>query len=131
MGTPDFAVPALTALVAAGHEVIAVYTQPPRPGGRRGKELTPTPVQRKAEQLGITVQCPVSLKGSAEQAEFAALGAEVPGVAGYRLNQPQGGLRAPKQAGPDHPAPQPPHRHGRALIGRAGQRHSLHRSGGG
>ena len=49
MGTPDFAVPALVALVEAGHEVVAAYTQPPRPGGRRGKELTPSPVQREAE----------------------------------------------------------------------------------
>ena len=53
MGTPDFAVPALKALTVAGHEVVAAYTQPPRPGGRRGKELTPTPVHKAAEELGI------------------------------------------------------------------------------
>ncbi|MFN5778996.1 MAG: methionyl-tRNA formyltransferase, partial [Novosphingobium sp.] len=67
MGTPDFAVPALEALVAAGHEVVAAYTQPPRPGGRRGKELTPTPVHRKAEELGIAVRHPASLQGVEEQ----------------------------------------------------------------
>jgi methionyl-tRNA formyltransferase len=96
MGTPDFAVPALTALVAAGHEVVCAYTQPPRPGGRRGKELTPTPVHRKAEELGIPVRHPVSLKGADEQAAFAALGADVAVVAAYGLILPQAVLDAPK-----------------------------------
>ncbi len=96
MGTPDFAVPALEALVAAGHEVIAVYTQPPRPGGRRGKELTPTPVHRKAEELGIEVRHPLSLKSPEEQAAFAALGADIAVVAAYGLILPQAVLDAPK-----------------------------------
>jgi methionyl-tRNA formyltransferase len=96
MGTPDFAVPALIALVAAGHEVAAVYTQPPRPGGRRGKELTPTPVHRKAEDLGIPVRHPASLKGAEEQAEFAALKADVAVVAAYGLILPQAVLDAPR-----------------------------------
>jgi methionyl-tRNA formyltransferase len=96
MGTPDFAVPALTALVTAGHEVVAVYTQPPRPGGRRGKELTPTPVHRKAEELGIPVRHPASLKGAEEQAEFAALGADLAVVAAYGLILPQAVLDAPR-----------------------------------
>ena len=96
MGTPDFAVPALQALVAAGHEVLAVYTQPPRPGGRRGKELTPTPVHRKAEELGIQVRHPLSLKGAEEQAAFAALGADIAVVAAYGLILPQAVLDAPK-----------------------------------
>ncbi|MFM5924422.1 MAG: methionyl-tRNA formyltransferase [Novosphingobium sp.] len=96
MGTPDFAVPALKALVAAGHAVVAAYTQPPRPGGRRGKELTPTPVHRAAEALGIEVRHPASLKGPQEQAEFAALGAEVAVVAAYGLILPQAVLDAPK-----------------------------------
>ena len=52
MGTPDFSVPTLDALVEAGHEIAAVYTQPPRPAGRRGLDLTPSPVQREAERLG-------------------------------------------------------------------------------
>lgn len=96
MGTPDFAVPALEALVAAGHEVIGAYTQPPRPGGRRGKELTPTPVHRKAEELGISVRHPASLKGAEEQAAFAALNADIAVVAAYGLILPQAVLDAPK-----------------------------------
>ncbi len=96
MGTPDFAVPALEALVAAGHQVLAVYTQPPRPGGRRGKELTPTPVQRKAAELGFTVRHPASLRDQEAQAEFAALGADIAIVAAYGLILPQAVLDAPK-----------------------------------
>jgi len=96
MGTPDFAVPALAALVAAGHEVVAAYTQPPRPGGRRGKELTPTPVHRKAEELGITVRHPASLKGAEEQAALAALNADIAVVAAYGLILPQAVLDAPR-----------------------------------
>ncbi len=96
MGTPDFAVPALAALVESGHEVVAVYTQPPRPGGRRGKELTPTPVHRAAAALGIAVRHPASLKGAEEQAEFAALRADVAVVAAYGLILPPAVLEAPK-----------------------------------
>jgi methionyl-tRNA formyltransferase len=96
MGTPDFAVPALQSLVAAGHEVVAAYTQPPRPGGRRGKELTPTPVHRKAEELGIAVRHPASLKGAEEQAALAALDADIAVVAAYGLILPQAVLDAPK-----------------------------------
>ncbi|MFT4026051.1 MAG: methionyl-tRNA formyltransferase [Novosphingobium sp.] len=96
MGTPDFAVPALVALVEAGHEVVAAYSQPPRPGGRRGKELTPSPVQREAEARGIPVRHPVSLKGAAEQAEFAAFGADIAIVAAYGLILPQAVLEAPR-----------------------------------
>ena len=96
MGTPDFAVPALEALVAAGHQVVAAYTQPPRPGGRRGKELTPTPIHRKAQELGIEVRHPTSLKGTAEQAALAALAADIAVVAAYGLILPQAVLDAPK-----------------------------------
>lgn len=96
MGTPDFAVPALVALVEAGHEVVAAYTQPPRPGGRRGKELTPSPVQREAEARGIEVRHPVSLKGAEEQAAFAALEADIAVVAAYGLILPQTVLDAPR-----------------------------------
>ncbi|RVD47809.1 methionyl-tRNA formyltransferase, partial [Mesorhizobium sp. M7A.F.Ca.ET.027.03.2.1] len=63
MGTPEFSVPTLRAIAEAGHEISAVYTQPPRAAGRRGLELTPSPVQREAERLGIEVRAPVSLKG--------------------------------------------------------------------
>ena len=94
MGTPDFAVPALRALAQAGHEVACVYTQPPRAAGR-GKRLTPSPVQAAAEELGLAVRCPVSLKGAEAQAEFAALGADVAVVAAYGLILPRAVLEAP------------------------------------
>ena len=96
MGTPDFAVPALEALAGAGHEIVAAYTQPPRPGGRRGRELVPSPVQRRAEALGIAVRSPVSLKGAEEQAAFAALDADVAVVAAYGLILPRAVLDAPR-----------------------------------
>jgi methionyl-tRNA formyltransferase len=89
MGTPEFAVPALVALVEAGHDVCAVYTQPPRPGGRRGRELTPGAVQREAQMRGIEVRHPVSLKGAEEQQAFAALEADIAVVAAYGLLLPQ------------------------------------------
>jgi methionyl-tRNA formyltransferase len=95
MGTPDFAVPSLNALVHAGHDVVCVYTQPPRPAGR-GKRLQPSPVQLRAEALGIEVRSPVRLRGAEEQAEFAALGADVAVVAAYGLILPQPVLDAPK-----------------------------------
>ena len=94
MGTPQFAVPALKALVQAGHEVVCAYTQPPRPAGR-GKQLQPGPVQREAEAMGIEVRHPASLKGAEEQAEFAALGADLGVVAAYGLILPQAVLDAP------------------------------------
>ncbi|WP_174284700.1 methionyl-tRNA formyltransferase [Sphingomonas bacterium] len=96
MGTPDFAVPVLDTLVAAGHDVIAAYTQPPRPGGRRGRELVPSPVQRRAEALGIPVRSPVSLRGPDAQAGLAALDADVGVVAAYGLILPQAVLDMPR-----------------------------------
>jgi len=95
MGTPDFAVPTLDALVAAGHNVVAAYSQPPRRAGR-GKALTPSPVQCRAEQLGIEGRTPVSLKDAAVQAEFAALDADVAVVAAYGLLLPRAVLDAPR-----------------------------------
>lgn len=89
MGTPDFSVETLRAVAAAGHDVAAVYTQPPRPAGRRGLELTPSPVQREAERLGIEVRTPVSLKGETEQAAFADLNADVAVVVAYGLLLPR------------------------------------------
>lgn len=94
MGTPDFAVPALVALHEAGQELVCVYTQPPRPAGR-GKKLQPSPVHRKAEELGIEVRHPTSLKNQDAQAEFAALQADVAVVAAYGLILPQAVLDAP------------------------------------
>ncbi len=94
MGTPDFSVPVLDALVDAGHEIAAVYCQPPRPAGR-GKKLRPTPVHARAEALGLTVRHPVSLKGAEEQDAFAALNADVAVVVAYGLILPQAVLDAP------------------------------------
>jgi methionyl-tRNA formyltransferase len=94
MGTPEFAVPALEALVAAGHEVACVYCQPPRPAGR-GKALRPGPVHRRAMQMGLPVRHPARLRDPAEQAAFAALGAEVAVVAAYGLILPEAVLDAP------------------------------------
>ncbi|MFO6445677.1 methionyl-tRNA formyltransferase [Erythrobacter sp. NE805] len=94
MGTPDFAVPALAALVEAGHEIACVYTQPPRPAGR-GKRLMPSPVQVAAERLGLEVRSPVSLRNAEAQADFAALEADVAVVAAYGLILPQPVLDAP------------------------------------
>lgn len=95
MGTPDFAVPTLVALAEAGHEIVAVYSQPPRPAGR-GKKLQPSPVQLAAEARGFAVRYPVSLKGADEQADFAALNADVAVVAAYGLILPQPVLDAPR-----------------------------------
>lgn len=95
MGTPDFAVPTLDALVDAGHDICAVYSQPPRRAGR-GKALSPTPVHRRAEELGLTVRAPSSLKLPEDQAAFAELEADVAIVAAYGLILPQEILDAPK-----------------------------------
>ncbi len=94
MGSPDFAVPALRAL-AARHEVLCVYTQPPRPAGR-GKAARKTAVHQAAEALGLPVRHPPSLKRDAAQAEFAALDADVAVVAAYGLILPQAVLDAPR-----------------------------------
>src|SRR6056300_255514 len=95
MGTPEFSVPVLDALVEAGHEVAAVYCQPPRPAGR-GKKERPTPVHARAIELGLDVRHPVFLKGAAEQAEFATLNADAAVVVAYGLILPQAILDAPK-----------------------------------
>lgn len=94
MGTPEFSVPVLDAL-AAEHDVVAVYCQPPRPAGR-GKKPRPSPVQARAEALGLPVHHPVSLKTPEEQARFAALGADVAVVVAYGLILPQAVLDAPR-----------------------------------
>lgn len=95
MGTPDFSVPVLEALVEAGHEVVAVYCQPPRPAGRGQKER-PSPVQARAEALGLEVRHPVSLKTADVQAGFSDLQADVAVVVAYGLLLPQAVLDAPK-----------------------------------
>jgi methionyl-tRNA formyltransferase len=95
MGTPAFAVPVLDALIDAGHEIAAVYCQPPRPAGR-GQKPRPSPVAARAEALGLSVRMPVSLKEAAEQREFAALVADVAVVVAYGLILPQAVLDAPR-----------------------------------
>ncbi|MEL7188391.1 MAG: methionyl-tRNA formyltransferase [Pseudomonadota bacterium] len=94
MGTPDFAVPALRALHAAWHDIACVYTQPPRAAGR-GKKLRPSPVQVAAEDLGLDVRSPTSLRSQEEQDAFAALKADVAVVAAYGLILKQNVLDAP------------------------------------
>nr|WP_170542012.1 methionyl-tRNA formyltransferase [Ruegeria arenilitoris] len=95
MGTPEFSVPVLDALVRAGHEIAAVYCQPPRPAGR-GKKDRPTPVHARAGALGLPVRHPTSLKSPEEQAAFAALKADVAVVVAYGLILPQPILDAPR-----------------------------------
>ena len=95
MGSPGFAVPALNALVEAGHGIAAVYCQPPRPAGR-GKADRKTAVHERAEQLGLEVRTPRTLRDAEEQAKFAALGADLAVVAAYGLILPKPILDAPK-----------------------------------
>ena len=95
MGTPEFSVNALDALHDAGHEVVCVYTQPPRPAGR-GKKDRPSPVQARAEALGLLVRHPVSLRNDAAQQAFAALHADLAVVVAYGLILPQAVLDAPR-----------------------------------
>lgn len=95
MGSPDFAVPSLEALAGAGHQVVAAYCQPPRPAGR-GKAERRTAVHVAAEAMGIPVRTPRSLRGDKEQAEFAALNADLAVVAAYGLILPKPILEAPK-----------------------------------
>jgi methionyl-tRNA formyltransferase len=95
MGSPEFAVPSLDALVEAGHEVVAVYSQPPRPAGR-GKAERRTAVHERADALGIEVRTPRTLKDEEEQARFRALDADIAVVAAYGLILPRPILEAPK-----------------------------------
>ncbi|WP_315925891.1 methionyl-tRNA formyltransferase [Mesorhizobium sp. SP-1A] len=96
MGTPEFSVPTLRALAEAGHEIVAVYTQPPRAGGRRGLELTPSPVQREAERLGVEVRTPLTLKDDSDRQAFRSLDADVAVVVAYGLILPKPVLDAPR-----------------------------------
>lgn len=95
MGTPDFSVPVLEAL-AREHEVVAVYSQPPRPAGR-GKKDRPSPVQLCAERLGIEVRTPLNFKAPEDRESFAALDADIAVVVAYGLILPQAVLDAPKK----------------------------------
>ena len=95
MGTPDFAVPTLSALIAAGHQVACVYSQPPRPAGR-GQAVRPSPVHRLAEDRGIAVRTPVRLRDEAEQAAFRDLALDAAVVVAYGLILPPPVLAAPR-----------------------------------
>lgn len=95
MGTPDFAIPALKALVHAGHDIAAVYTQPPRPAGR-GKQARATPVQKLAEDFGLSIRHPVDFHDPRDRAAFADLKADVAVVVAYGLILPPAVLEAPK-----------------------------------
>ncbi len=95
MGTPDFAVPALNALIAAGHHVAAVYTQPPRPAGR-GRSLTPSPVQKRAMDLRLPVRSPINFRDDSDRAAWAELDLDIAVVAAYGLILPQFVLDAPR-----------------------------------
>ncbi|MBD8686243.1 MULTISPECIES: methionyl-tRNA formyltransferase [unclassified Rhizobium] len=88
MGTPDFSVPTLRALVDTGHEIVAVYTQPPRPGGRRGLDLQKSPVHQAAELLGIPVLTPLNFKAEEDRATFRDFNADVAVVVAYGLLLP-------------------------------------------
>src|SRR5262245_61819366 len=95
MGTPAFAVPSLAALLEAGHEIAAVYSQPPRPAGR-GRRTVPSPVHEFAEARGLEVRTPAKLRDPAEHAAFAALGLDAAVVAAYGLILPKPILDAPR-----------------------------------
>ena len=95
MGSPEFAIPALDALVEAGHQVVCVYSQPARPSGR-GRKLNKTPVHLRAEALGLDVRTPETLKTTANQAEFSSLRAEIAVVVAYGLILPKAILDAPR-----------------------------------
>lgn len=89
MGTPEFSVPTLRALVDAGHDIAAVYTQPPRPGGRRGLDLQKSPIHQAAELLGLPVLTPLNFKAEEDRAEFKAFNADVAVVVAYGLLLPE------------------------------------------
>jgi methionyl-tRNA formyltransferase len=95
MGTPDFAVPTLLELVAHGHEIAAVYTRAPKPGGRRGLQLQPTPIEQEARRLGIPVLTPKTLKTPEALEEFRGHGADVAVVVAYGMILPQAILDVP------------------------------------
>ncbi len=95
MGTPDFAVPTLKALIDAGHEIVGVYSQPPAPAGR-GKKLRPSPVHAFAESHGLAVFTPKSMRDADAQAELAGLSADVAVVVAYGQILPQVVLDTPK-----------------------------------
>jgi methionyl-tRNA formyltransferase len=118
MGTPDFAVPTLRAILDDGHEVVCVYTQPPRAAGR-GMALRKSPVHQAAEQAGLTVATPERLKSPEEQERFCALDADAAVVVAYGLILPKAILEAPRLGCFNVHASLLPHWRGAAPINRA------------
>jgi methionyl-tRNA formyltransferase len=118
MGTPDFAVPTLRAILEAGHEVVAVYSQPPRAAGR-GMALRKSPVQQAAEETGLAVLTPERLKSAEEPARFASLTPDVAVVVAYGLILPKPILGAPKYGALNLHASLLPRWRGAAPINRA------------
>jgi methionyl-tRNA formyltransferase len=118
MGTPDFAVPSLRALIEAGHDIVAVYTQPPRAAGR-GLSLRKSPVHVAAEKAGLAVLTPERLKSEAEQARFREFDADVAVVVAYGLILPKLVLEAPRHGCLNIHASLLPHWRGAAPIARA------------
>jgi len=118
MGTPDFAVPTLRAILEAGHEVVAVYSQPPRAAGR-GMALRKSPVQQAAEETGLAVLTPERLKSAEEPARFGSLTPDVAVVVAYRLILPKPILDAPKHGALNLHASLLPRWRGAAPINRA------------
>lgn len=96
MGTPDFAVPTLLALADAGHDIVAVYTRAAKPGGRRGLDLVPSPVERMARERGFAVLTPATLKGAEAEAAFRAHNADAAVVVAYGLILPKVILDVPR-----------------------------------
>jgi len=96
MGTPDFSVPTLAEIIGRGHDVVAVYTRAPKPGGRRGLELTPSPVQAAAEKFGLAVHSPKTLRSEEAAAAFRAHAADIAVVVAYGLILPAPILAAPR-----------------------------------
>jgi methionyl-tRNA formyltransferase len=96
MGTPGFALPTLVQLADSGHEIVAVYTRAPKPAGRRGLELRPSPIEREARRIGVPVLTPKTLRDAAVQVEFRAHNADAAVVIAYGLILPKPVLDAPR-----------------------------------
>ena len=118
MGTPDFSVPTLHAIMAAGHTIVAVYSQPPRPAGRGMSDVT-SPVHQAAEAAGIAVYTPESLKAADELAFFASHAADVAVVVAYGLLLPAAVVSAPRFGSLNGHASKLPRWRGAAPIQRA------------
>src|ERR1041385_6700428 len=127
MGTPDFAVPTLVQLAAAGHEIVAIYTRAARPAGR-GLAEQPTPVEREARRRGFSVLTPKTLKNDAAQAEFRAHKADAAVVVAYGLILPKAILDAPRLGCFNVHASLLPRWRGAAPINRAIMRSEEHTS---